>query len=83
MSAPRRWLAVVSIQRAALPAWLQIALAQACTAVQGAQLPIAVVHIAGTAPSQDLVVMRRADFVTYFGPLPGAVAAGAVLPRKG
>lgn len=48
--------------RAIIPAWILTALVQAVAAAQPGQLPIAVIHAAGTRHDQALVVMRLSDF---------------------
>ncbi|HEY8489548.1 MAG TPA: hypothetical protein VIO14_01015 [Dehalococcoidia bacterium] len=55
-------LAVEVKHRAALPAWLLTALAQAEAAAEGDQLPVAVLHGAGGRYADALVVVRLRDF---------------------
>jgi hypothetical protein len=60
------WLAVEVKHRRRLPQWLKTALTQArCGA--GERLPIVVLHEAGQRHSDDLVVLRLADFQDWFG----------------
>ena len=61
------WLALEVKDRASLPAWLLDALDQAEASAQPDQLPVAVLHRAGDRHDQALVVLRLADFVTWFG----------------
>lgn len=53
--------------RKTIPAWLHDAMAQARAAMRGGQLPIVVLHQHGARHADDLVVIRLADFVAYFG----------------
>jgi hypothetical protein len=61
------WLSLEVKDRATLPAWLLNALDQAEKSATPAQLPVAVLHRAGDRHDQALVVLRLADFVTWFG----------------
>ena len=62
-----KWLAVEAKHRRTLPAWLQTALAQAQASAHDGQLPIVVLHQHGQRHANDLVVLRLADFVDWFG----------------
>jgi len=64
------WLAVEVKHRRRLPQWLKDALAQARSGA-GDRLPIVVLHEAGQRHSDDLVVLRLADFEDWFGEVPG------------
>ena len=55
--------------RRALPAWLIGGLAQARRYADAGQLPLLVLHGAGRRHDDDLVVLRLADFETWFGQL--------------
>ncbi len=55
--------------RRRLPQWLTQALEQAERAAAPGQLPLAVVHEAGTRYGQSLVLLRLADFEAWFGAL--------------
>jgi hypothetical protein len=64
------WLAIECKARLQLPAWLTGAVKQAVTAAAAytsARLPVAVLHQVGGRAADDLMVMRRADFVAWFG----------------
>lgn len=61
-----RW-AVECKERKTVPAWLTDAVAQAARHAGKGQTPIAVVHRLGARHDDDLVVMRMADFVAWFG----------------
>ena len=69
------WLSIECKHRQALPAWLKGALAQARAAARGSQLPVAVLHEAGSRHDGDLVVLRLSDFVSWFGSLDDAAEA--------
>ncbi len=56
------WLSIEVKDRAALPAWLLDALAQAEASASPDQLPVAVLHAAGRRHADALVVLRLADF---------------------
>jgi len=60
------WLSVEVKHRRRLPKWLITALTQARTGA-GERLPIVVLHEAGQRHSDDLVVLRLADFQDWFG----------------
>ena len=65
------WLAVEVKHRKTLPTWLVAALKQArvnsdCVT----KLPIVVLHESGQRHANDLVVLRLADFVEFFGDVP-------------
>lgn len=54
-------------ERKELPIWLQDAMMQARRAAIRGQVPIVVLHQLGSHGSEDLVVMRRADFQALHG----------------
>ena len=60
------WLAVEVKHRKRLPAWLKAALEQARNGA-GERLPIVVLHEAGQRHTNDLVLLRLADFQDWFG----------------
>jgi len=67
------WLAIECKDRAALPAWLLDALAQAEASATADQLPVAVLHRAGDRHDHALIVLRLGAFVDWFGDAaPGA-----------
>jgi hypothetical protein len=61
------WLAVEVKHRRRLPAWLHEALQQAEASAGDGQLPLVVLHEHGQRHSRDVVVLRLADFVAWFG----------------
>ena len=61
------WLSVECKQRRRLPDWLQDAIDQAKAAAKSHQLPIAILHEAGTRYSSSLVVVELADWLEWFG----------------
>ena len=61
------WLAVECKSWSALPAKVLAAIVQAETAAIEGQLPIAVLHQVGQRADYDLVVMRWANFLAWFG----------------
>jgi len=65
------WLTVEVKTRKRLPRWLVEALAQACIAAEDGHLPLVVLHEVGQRHDDDLVLLRLADFVDWFGELPG------------
>lgn len=54
--------------RGTLPGWLTEAVSQAVAAARPGQLPIAVLHAAGSRHDQALVVMRLCDFTRQVAP---------------
>lgn len=64
------WLVVECKERGSLPAWLLHAMGQAAAAAGPAQLPVAILHETGQPYAGALVVMRLADFQSWFGELP-------------
>lgn len=66
------WLVVECKERKALPLWLKSALAQAVAAARPDQLPAVVLHELGARHSDDLVVMRLADFELWHGAVSGS-----------
>jgi hypothetical protein len=61
------WISCEVKHRASLPAWLLDAMNQARAAARDGQLPLAVLHEAGTRHADNLVVLRLADFQAWFG----------------
>ena len=61
------WLSIEVKHRRRLPQWLTMAMEQAERAATTGQLPLAVVHEAGTRYGQSLVLLRLADFEEWFG----------------
>lgn len=72
------WLVVEVKQRAQLPAWLKHAVGQAVASAGPSQMPVAVLHEAGTPYAGALVVMRLADFQDWHGDLDAAGLAEKV-----
>ena len=69
------WLVVEVKQRANLPAWLKRAVGQAVASAGPSQMPVAVLHEAGTPYAGALVVMRLSDFQDWHGaPDPAGLA---------
>jgi len=64
------WLSVEVKHRKRLPEWLKTALDQARTGA-GERLALAILHEAGQRHSDDLVLMRLADFQEWFGEVTG------------
>ena len=62
-----RWLSVEVKTRRALPLWLRDALAQARAAATPQQLAVVILHQRGLRHGEDLVVLRLADWVEWFG----------------
>ncbi len=62
-----RWLSVEIKSRKLIPAWLKEAVSQARAAATPHQLPVAILHQRGLRHSEDLVVLRLADWVEWFG----------------
>jgi len=61
------WLSLEVKHRRRLPQWLTMALAQAEQAAAPGQLPLVVLHEAGTRYGQSLVLLRLAGFEEWFG----------------
>lgn len=61
------WLSVEVKHRKALPGWLRDAMSQAVAALRGQQLPVVVLHQAGSRHDDDIVCVRLRDFVEWFG----------------
>ncbi len=61
------WLCCEVKHRKTLPAWLKAALQQAISAAKDGRLPIAILHEAGRRHDNDIVCLRFADFVNWFG----------------
>ena len=69
-----RWLSIEVKHWSRPPARVQEALSQAIAAARDGQLPVAVLHEAGARHTDDLVVLRLADFIEWFG-------GSSMLPR--
>ncbi len=61
------WLSIEVKSRRSFPAWLLKAVTQARAAATEYQLPLAVLHQEGCQHNSDLVVLRLADWVEWFG----------------
>jgi len=61
------WLSVEVKHRAKLPAWLHDAMSQAVAAQRDGQLPVVILHEAGTRHDEDIVCVRLKDFREWFG----------------
>jgi hypothetical protein len=61
------WLSLEVKHRRRLPQWLSKALMQAEQSAAPGQLPLVVVHEAGTRYGQSLVLLRLNDFEEWFG----------------
>jgi len=61
------WASVECKTRKVLPGWLQDAMAQAVRNARPETLPLVVLHEVGQRHDDDLVVVRLADFVQWFG----------------
>ena len=57
----------VEVKSRTLPAWLTNAMAQARRNASSGKLPLVVLHEGGRRHDNDLVVVRLADFVEWFG----------------
>jgi hypothetical protein len=57
--------------RATVPEWLSGALAQSKRNATPGKLPLVVIHQAGARHCDDMVMVRLADFVEWFGELDG------------
>ena len=73
-----QWLAIECKHRQTLPAWLKDAMAQARAAAHDGRLPVAVLHEGGSRHDGDLVVLRLADFVDWFGSVGDATETPSV-----
>lgn len=60
-------LSVEVKHRRLLPAWICEAVLQAVASAEGEQLPVAILHAHRIPHSEDLIVMRLADFQKWFG----------------
>ncbi|MDW8059233.1 MAG: hypothetical protein RMK01_04085 [Thermomicrobium sp.] len=60
------WLAVEVKSRQRLPQWLRSAMAQAVRTARPEQLPLVVLHQVGHRWTEDLVLLRLADFRAWF-----------------
>jgi high-affinity K+ transport system ATPase subunit B len=67
------WLCIECKHRKEVPAWLVDALAQAKRNATAEQLPLAIIHQSGERYSEDLVILRMADFEHWFGDTATAV----------
>lgn len=72
-----QWLCIETKTRKKLPLWLTEAIRQAEAVATSDQLPVAILHEAGTRLSQALVVMRLADFEAWHGSIKGVATDGA------
>lgn len=64
------WLTIECKERQHLPVWLNQAMSQAVGYAMkklSETLPIVVIHEIGRRSENDLVVMRRQDFISWFG----------------
>ena len=61
------WLSVEVKHRKRLPAWIEDAMTQARASARSDQLPVAVLHESGRRHSENLVLVRLADFRDWFG----------------
>jgi len=61
------WLSCEVKTRKRLPGWLQDAMRQAVANAKEGTLPLVVLHEVGQRHDSDLVVMRLAAFVAWFG----------------
>lgn len=61
------WLSVECKHRKEIPAWIKLAMWQARTNAAADKLPVVVLHEAGQRHSENLVVIRMADFQEWFG----------------
>ena len=77
------WLSIEVKHRQTLPAWLKDALAQAHAAARGSQLPVAILHEAGSRHDRDVVCLSLADFEAWFGPVGDASEAPDVFRHRG
>jgi hypothetical protein len=57
--------------REKLPEWLKAAMAQAVTNCRPGLLALVVLHECGQRHDNDLVMVRLADFIEWFGEVPG------------
>jgi hypothetical protein len=55
--------------RRTLPTWLKAAMAQARRGAGAGQLPVVVLHEAGSRHADDIVCVRLEDFAEWFGTL--------------
>ncbi len=63
------WLSVECKARQSLPKWLTGAMEQALRLARPDTLAIVVLHAHGERHDDDLVIMRRADFIGWWGEL--------------
>ena len=61
------WLSIECKERQSIPQWLTQAVAQALAYAGRGKLAIAVLHGLNRPHDEDLVVMRLADFESWFG----------------
>jgi hypothetical protein len=69
------WLSIECKQRRRLPDWIRDAMDQAKAAARWHQLPVAILHEAGTRYSTSLIVLELGDFIEWFGSVPYAEEA--------
>jgi hypothetical protein len=82
------WLAIEVKSKRKLPAWLSAALGQARAAAGDTRLGVVVLHQHGERHSDDIVLMRLADFEDWFGEIAAQIStddeeAGAGLGSAG
>jgi len=61
------WLSVECKHRASIPSWLKLAMWQARTNAAADKLPVVILHESGARHTDNLVVIRMADFQEWFG----------------
>jgi hypothetical protein len=69
-------LSVECKERAELPKWLRSAMTQAVKACRGQQVPLVVLHEKGRRHDNDYVVMRRRDYVAWYGAIDSEADSG-------
>lgn len=61
------WLSCEVKHRDVLPSWLKLAMWQARTNAAADKLPVVILHESGQRHTDNLVVIRMADFQEWFG----------------
>ena len=61
------WLSVECKHRKEIPSWLKLAMWQARTNAAADKLPVVILHESGARHTDNLVVIRMADFQEWFG----------------
>jgi len=61
------WLSVECKHRKEIPSWLKLAMWQARTNAAADKLPVVILHESGQRHTDNLVVIRMADFQEWFG----------------